>query len=74
MKQLILLGLDQIENIKIMIITKIQNKASYQIGVDVLGFPIYLEHQIIIGKTTHNKFNPIKKCWLKVIEKIIKQH
>lgn len=56
------------------VITKIQNKASYQVGVDVLGFPIYVEHHIYHGFDKGSKHNPYKNFWLKVIEKIIKQH
>ena len=48
--------------------------ATYQIGVDVLGFPIYMEHQIFKGETNQNKFHPKPKKWVKVIQKIIKQH
>ncbi len=48
--------------------------AIYQIGVDVLGFPIYVEHHIYTGESKGNKINPFKKKWLKVIEKTIKQH
>mgnify|MGYP003612746956 CR=1 FL=1 len=47
---------------------------TYQIGVDVLGFPIYVQHEIHEGETNQNKFWPKpKKRWLKVIESIIKQ-
>jgi hypothetical protein len=48
-------------------------KATYQIGVDVLGFPIYLEHQIIKGKTP-SKFNRKEKEFIAVEQKTIKQH
>ena len=48
--------------------------AIYQIGVDVLGFPIYLEHQIYNGQNDGSKFNLKKKKWLVVFERIIKQH
>jgi hypothetical protein len=48
--------------------------ATYQIGVDVLGFPIYMEHQIFKGETNQNKFQPKPKKWIKVIQQIIKQH
>ena len=47
--------------------------AIYQIGVDVLGFPIYVEHQIYQDKPTETKNKP-KKRFLKVVESIIKQH
>ena len=46
---------------------------SYQIGVDVLGFPIYLEHKIfqdVLAEYKHNK----KKHWVSVLQRIIKQH
>lgn len=46
---------------------------TYQIGVDVLGFPIYVQHEIHEGETNQNKFWPKPKRWLKVIESIIKQ-
>jgi hypothetical protein len=46
----------------------------YQIGVDVLGFPIYVRHEIYKGETNQNKFCPKPKRWLKVIESFIKQH
>lgn len=49
-------------------------KVKYQIGVDVLGFPIYVQHHIFTGETTKNKFLPKPKKWLKVIQTIIKQH
>lgn len=49
-------------------------KATYQIGVDVLGFPIYVEHYVYRGEAVVNKFNPLKSFWVKVVEKIIKQH
>lgn len=54
--------------------TKIVNKASFQVGVDVLGFPIYVEHYIYDGVETGSKYGLIKSYWIKVIEKIIKQH
>ena len=47
--------------------------AIYQIGVDVLGFPIYVEHRIHQDKPTETKNEP-KKRFLKVVESIIKQH
>jgi hypothetical protein len=47
--------------------------AIYQTGVDVLGFPIYVEHQIITGKTDA-QFNRKKRTWLIVIQQLIKQH
>lgn len=50
------------------------NKVTYQVGVDVLGFPIYVEHHIYTGISNESQYNPRKTFWLKVIEKIIKQH
>lgn len=47
---------------------------SYQVGVDVLGFPIYMVHEIYNGETKKSKFNPKPKQWLKVVQTIIKQH
>lgn len=47
---------------------------AYQIGVDILGFPIYAQHSIHTGTTKGNKINPVKKNWITVEEKIIKQH
>jgi hypothetical protein len=49
-------------------------KVIYQIGVDILGFPIYVEHEIYRGESEGNKFNPVKSFWVTVLEKIIKQH
>lgn len=46
-------------------------KISYQIGVDVLGFPIYMEHTIII-ETQTNFIKP--RQFLSVIQRIFKQH
>ena len=48
-------------------------KVIYQVGVDILGFPIYVEHHIYEG-IQKEKFNLKNLRWLKVIEKIIKQH
>jgi hypothetical protein len=45
----------------------------YQVGVDVLGFPIYVQHSIYEGSGT-SKINENPKCWLSVIYKEIKQH
>lgn len=51
--------------------------ATYQIGVDVLGFPVYMEHKIYKVSTDPNsKFHkgvsiPLGQV---VEEKIIKQH
>lgn len=55
-------------------IPKLLNTVEYQIGVDVLGFPIYLQHQIKKGETKQSKFYPKPKKWMLVIQKIIKQH
>ena len=44
--------------------------AIYQIGVDVLGFPIYVEHQIYQDKPTETKNKP-KKRILKVVHKVL---
>ena len=46
----------------------------YQIGVDVLGFPIYMQHTIAEGETRQSKFYPKPKRWIKVIQQLIKQH
>ncbi|MDM1045882.1 hypothetical protein HX004_14075 [Myroides sp. 1354] len=46
---------------------------TYQIGVDILGFPIYIEHHIYTDKPTESK-NDKSKQWINVIEKQIKQH
>lgn len=46
---------------------------NYQTGVDVLGFPIYVQHQIYQDKPTETKNEP-KKRFLKVVQTIIKQH
>jgi hypothetical protein len=43
---------------------------NYQIGVDVLGFPIYVIHEVYDGETNQNKFWPKPKRWLKVIQSI----
>lgn len=48
-----------------------KNKVIYQIGVDVLGFPIYMEHTIICEQHD-NKIKP--KNILTVFQRIIKQH
>ena len=48
--------------------------AIYQVGVDVLGFPVYVEHRIYQGVEQRGKFNIINLKWLKVIQKTIKQH
>ena len=46
----------------------------YQVGCDVLGFPIYVEHHIYTGETKGSRINPIKKKWLVIEEKLVKQH
>ena len=55
-------------------LSKPKTTVTYQTGVDVLGFPIYAEHHIITGTSKGNKINPVKKKWLTVVQKIIKQH
>ena len=54
--------------------TKSQNTVAYQTGVDVLGFPIYMQHTVYSGETKGTKINPKKEPWITVEEKIIKQH
>jgi hypothetical protein len=44
----------------------------YQTGVDVLGFPIYMEHKIYQDQLPEHKHNK-KKHWVSIIQKIIKQ-
>ncbi len=50
--------------------TKIK-KVCYQTGVDILGFPVYIEHTIVVETT---------QCFIKkkrttsVLQRIIKQH
>jgi hypothetical protein len=46
----------------------------YQIGVDVLGFPVFMQHSISEGEIKQSKFYPKPKKWMKIIQKIIKQH
>ncbi len=46
----------------------------YQIGVDVLGFPIFMEHTILEGEDEGSKFNPKKLGWIIVLYRLIKQH
>ncbi len=48
-------------------------KVSYQVGVDVLGFPIYMQHEITTGQSTE-KYNRKKRSWLTVIQQLFKQH
>lgn len=51
-----------------------EQKVIYQVGVDVLGFPIYVEHHIYEGFEKGSKYSRCKNFWMKVIEKIVKQH
>ena len=44
---------------------------SYQIGVDILGFPIYVEHTTIC-EMMNNLIKPKKR--LSDLQRIIKQH
>ncbi|KFC60015.1 hypothetical protein [Flavobacterium gilvum] len=44
---------------------------TYQIGVDILGFPIFIEHTIIC-ETQVNFIKPKKT--LNVLQRIFKQH
>lgn len=53
---------------------KPKNIVTYQVGVDVLEFPIYAQHTIYTGTTKGNRINPTKTPWVTVQEKIIKQH
>lgn len=46
-------------------------KTTYQTGVDILGFPIYVEHTTICEN--QNNFIKSKKR-LTVLQRIIKQH
>lgn len=46
----------------------------YQIGVDVLGFPIYMQHTVMKGLTNQSRFYSKPKTWVKCIQKLIKQH
>tara|TARA_R110002124_G_scaffold203987_1_gene370468 strand:- start:392 stop:559 length:168 start_codon:yes stop_codon:yes gene_type:complete len=50
--------------------TKTQTTA-YQVGVDVLGFPIYVQHTTICEILT-NLIKPKKR--LNVLQRILKQH
>jgi uncharacterized protein YijF (DUF1287 family) len=54
--------------------TALKNTATYQIGVDILGFPIYVQHTICEGDIKQSKFQPKPLKWTKVEGKIIKQH
>ena len=46
----------------------------FQTGVNVLGFPTYVEHYVYKGESKGNLIKPQKKKWLRVIEKIVTQH
>lgn len=46
---------------------------SYQIGVDVLGFPIYMQHRIYQDKLPEHRHHK-KNHWVSIIQKLIKQH
>jgi hypothetical protein len=48
-------------------------KVTYQIGVDILGFPIYMEHSIYEGVGSNSVFEK-PKHWVRIIQKLIKQH
>lgn len=48
-------------------------KVTYQVGVDVLGFPIYVEHTVIKGESL-SKFNSKPRAWVKLEQKTVKQH
>lgn len=47
------------------------NRVCYQIGVEILGFPVYVEHKIIC-ETQINFIKP--KRTLNVLQRIFKQH
>lgn len=49
-------------------------KVQYQIGVDVLGFPTYMEHTIERSESKPSKFNSKSYSFFRVIQRIIKQH
>ena len=48
-------------------------KVEYQIGVDVLGFPMYMVHEISTGQTKGSKFHSRVKKWITVSQRIVKQ-
>jgi fructose-1,6-bisphosphatase len=48
--------------------------AIYQIGVDILGFPMYLEHNITRKETRSINTGEVLQSEAKTIEKIVKQH
>lgn len=50
--------------------TKTQT-TTYQVGVDILGFPIYVEHTTIC-ETLTNLIKPKRR--LNVLQRILKQH
>ncbi len=47
--------------------------AIYQTGVDVLGFPTYVEHHIHRGANPLNKISQKKTFWVTVTEVFTKQ-
>lgn len=47
-------------------------KIEYQIGVDVLGFPIYCQHEVFRGITPAS-YTTKEKGWVRVFQSIIKQ-
>lgn len=51
--------------------TVFKRKISFQVGVDILGFPIYVTHEIY---QDNPKINRAKKGWITVIQTIFKQH
>lgn len=53
---------------------KIMRIVTYQIGVDVLGFPLYAEHKIYEGVSAPFRDVRISRKWMKVFLNIIKQH
>lgn len=50
----------------------IRRTATYQVGVDILGFPLYVEHVIYQDNPVYTR-NGGKK-WLSVITNFFKQH
>lgn len=57
-------------------------KITFQIGVDLMGFPIYHTHTVYQSKPTHSKrgidrignYLFIKRPWIKVESETVKQH
>lgn len=49
-------------------------KATYQVDVDVLGFPMYMEHLIERRESKPSKFNSKSYSFFRVLQRIIKQH